>query len=152
MAQADALGWDNPYLLRVGQPISPSPSVSGEEAITVFSLGTSHLCFSCLSINLEVQGTRQRVLGWFSASKGSFAAMEKGRDTGRVREVVGIAPRAPLTPLPAPQPLWLPGGCCERQQTARLALSPQVLFLLLPPTPPTFLQLLVLLFPPTQPL
>lgn len=42
------------------------------------------------------------------------------------------------------------GGGCKREQTARLALSPQVLFPLLPPTPPTSLQLLVLLFPPTQ--
>lgn len=41
-------------------------------------------------------------------------------------------------------------GAAKESRQARLALSPQVLFPLLPPTPPTFLQLLVLLFPPTQ--
>lgn len=95
------------------------------------------------------------VLECFSIS--TFPGREKDRSPARGREVVGIAPQPLLTPLPAPRPLWrylqmrntnTAGGDCEREQTARLALSPQVLFPLLPPTPPTFLQLL--LFPPTQ--
>jgi len=94
---------------------------------------------------------------WFSVRNGSAPGTENVRGTVRAREV-GASPHGPLpTPRLLPSPFGysvgdksMAGGGCGREQAARLALSPQVLFPHLPPTPPTFFQLLVLLFPPTQ--
>lgn len=78
-------------------------------------------------------GQQHRAAG----SNFSVPGLEKGTNALGVRDRSAARPTAGLI---APPAAW-------RGRTAR---SPQVLCPRLPPTPPTFLQLLVLLFPPTQ--
>lgn len=76
-----------------------------------------------------------------AGSNFSVPGLEKGTNALGLRDRPAARPAAVL--LAPPPAAW-------RGRPARAARSPQVLCPRLPPTPPTFLQLLVLLFPPTQ--